>query len=115
MIRLKVNEKVVKAFEVKKSSHGRGIFYITNRGVYLETQQKGLVLELPFEILKTYKETAKDTFRIEWEQNGSRLHYEFKVQGSAREVFDSYFFANNEFARSVSEIDALRDTQKCTM
>lgn len=111
MIDLKIGEKITKAFEVKKSLHGKGVFYITNFGVYLETQRNGLILNLPFEILKAYKNTDRNSFRIEWEQGEHRLYYEFEVKGSAKEVFDTYNTVNKDFACSVSEVDALR--QRC--
>jgi hypothetical protein len=115
MIDLKVGEKIAKAFEVKKSLHGKGIFYITNFGVYLETQRNGLVLNLPFEILKTYKNTDRNSFRIEWEQEEHRLYYEFEVEGSTKEVFDTYNIVNKKFACSVSEADALRQRYSYNM
>ncbi len=111
MINFRLGEKIARAFEVKQSLHGKGIFYITNFGACLETQRNGLVLDLPFEILKAYKNTSRNSFRIEWVQDDHRLHYEFKVEGSAKQVFDTYTVANKEFAYSVSEVDALK--QKC--
>jgi hypothetical protein len=108
MINLGLGEKILKAFEIKKSFHGKGIFYITNFRVYLETQMHGMILDLSFEILKTYKNIGRDSFRIEWEQDNHRLYYKFKVQGSAKEVFDVYAIANKEFSCSISESDALK-------
>lgn len=108
MINLRSGEKIVKAFEIKKSLHGKGVFYITNFGVCLETRKNGLILDLPFEALKTYKDTSKDSFRIEWEQKEHRLHYEFNVIGSTREVFDTYTIANKQFSQSISEVEALK-------
>jgi hypothetical protein len=113
MINFKPDEKIAKAFEVKQSLHGRGIFYITNFGVYLETQRNGPVLDLSFEILKAYKNTGRDSFRIEWVQDDHRRYYEFRVEGSAKQVFDTYTITNKEFAKSVSEFDALKQMFAC--
>jgi hypothetical protein len=101
MIELRDGERIVKAFEVKKSPHGQGLFYITNFGVYLETQKNGLVLDLPFEVLKSFKDTGKDSFRIDWEQDGRRLYYEFKVKVFSKEIFDAYATTNKAFSCSV--------------
>jgi hypothetical protein len=107
MIEPKRGEKIIKVFEIKKSHHGKGLFYITNLGVYFETYKNGLVLNLSFEALKAYNNT-KAAFRIEWEQNDQRYHYEFCVSGSAKEVFIAYSDANREFSESSSEVDALK-------
>lgn len=108
MIRLREGEKITKAFEVKQSFHGRGIFYVTNLGVYLETQRNGLVLDLPFETIRTFKDTAKDSFRIEWELGCRRAYYEFKIYGFSKELFETYFHSNKEYSQLASETDVLK-------
>jgi hypothetical protein len=105
MINPRPAEKIIQAYEIK-SAHGRGIFYITNFGVYVETQRYGLVLDISFDEICSYRDT-KHGFRIEWRSCPGRLHYEFVVN-TPRQVFDTFAAANKEFAQSVSENDALR-------
>jgi len=108
MIRLRNDEKIIKAFEVKKSTHGSGVFYITSFGVYFESQKHGMVIEADFELLRSYNAIKKDIFQIVWNaQNNERFRYEIKVD-SADEVMTSYKDANKEYSESATEIQALK-------
>lgn len=108
MIQLHNGEKIAKAFEVKKSVHGKGVFYITNYGVYFESQKHGMVIKVGFEWLKSYNAVKKDTFQIVWStQNSERFSYEIKID-SAEEVMTVYKDANKEYAKSMTEIQALK-------
>lgn len=83
MIKLHNDEKIVKAFEVKKSIHGKGTLYITNYGVYFESQKHGLVIEVGFEWLRSYNAIKKNIFQIVWStQNNERFHYEINVNST---------------------------------
>lgn len=108
MIQLQNGEKIAKAFEVKKSVHGKGVFYITNYGVYFESQKHGMVVEVGFEWLKSYNAVKKDTFQIVWStQDKDRFSYEVKVD-SAEEVMTVYKDANKEYAETMTEIQAFK-------
>lgn len=108
MIQLHNDEKIIKAFEVKKSVHGSGVFYITGFGVYFESRKYGIVVEVGFELLKTYNVIKKDIFQIVWcTQNNERFRYEIKVD-SADEVMIVYKDANEKYAESMTEIQALK-------
>ena len=99
MIAPKPDEKILKAFGVKKSPHGKGLFYVTSLRVFFETREHGTVFDLPYHILRSYKDTHGNHFRIEW-FDGGRWFYELKIHESAKEVFDTYALANKEFASS---------------
>lgn len=102
------DEKIIKAFEVKKSIHGKGIFYITNYGIYFESQKHGIIIKIDFEWLKSYNTIKKNTFQIVWDtQNNNRFKYEMKVK-SAEEIMLAYRDANNEYAESITEIQVLK-------
>lgn len=108
MIRLHRDEKISGAFEVKKSSHGSGVFYITDFGTYFESRRYGIVVEAGFELLRSYSAVKKDVFQIVWNsQSGERFSYEIKVD-SAEEVMAVYKDANRKYAGSMTEIQALR-------
>lgn len=108
MIRLHHDEKIVGAFEVKKSSHGIGVFYITNLGICFESRKHGVVVEAGFEVLRSYNAVKKDVFRIVWDTlNNERFSYEIKVN-SAEEVLTVYKDANGKYAASMTETQALR-------
>jgi hypothetical protein len=108
MIQLNNGEKIVKTFEVKKSTHGKGVFYITNYGIYFESQKHGMVIEVSFEWLRSYNVMKKNTFQIVWNtQTNERFSYEVKVD-SAEEVRTVYRNANKEYAESMTEIQALK-------
>ncbi len=108
MIRLHVDERIIKAFEVKKSAHGSGVFYITNFGVCFESRKYGMVIEAGFEMLRSYNAIKKDAFQIVWStQSSERFRYEIRVD-SADKVMASYKAANKEYAESMTEIQALR-------
>ncbi len=95
MINPRPAEKIIRAYEIK-SPHGKGIFYITNFGVYIETRRYGLVLDISFDEICSYLNT-KRAFRIEWRGSTGRLHYEFVVN-TPRQVFETFAAANKEFA-----------------
>ena len=108
MIRLHRDEKIVGAFEVKKSPHGGGVFYITDFGACFESRRYGIVVEAGFERLRSYSAVRKDVFQIVWSsQNNERFSYEMEVD-SAEEVMASYKDANSRYAWSMTEIQALR-------
>lgn len=107
MIQLQNNERIIKAFTVKKSAHGSGVFYITNFGVYFETQRYGIIIEVNFKLLRSYNAIKKDIFQIVWNiKNGERVKYEITVD-SANEVMTVYKDANDEYAESMTEIQIL--------
>ena len=107
MIQLHNDEKIVKAFEVKKSIHGKGVLYITNHGVYFESQKYGMIIEVGFEWLRSYNIIKKNVFQIVWStQNNERFRYEVNV--NSIEVMTAYSDANKEYAESVTEIQALK-------
>lgn len=100
MINLLQGEEILKAFEVKKSPHGKGLFYVTNFRVVLETRTYGTVIDLQYQVLRNYKSIGKDCFRIEWADGNNRWYYQFKIHGSAKQVYEIYAIANSKFARS---------------
>jgi glycyl-tRNA synthetase alpha subunit len=108
MIQLHNDEKIAKVFEVKKSIHGKGAFYITNYGVCFESQKHGMVIKVGFERLKSYSAVRKDTFQIVWNtQNNDRFRYEMIVN-SAEEIMTVYRNVNKEYSESMTEIQALK-------
>lgn len=111
MIQLHNGEKIVKAFEVKKSVHGKGVLYITNYGVYFESQKYGMVIEVGFEWIRSYNAVMKNTFQIVWStQNNERFRYEVKVNSA--EVITVYRDVNKKYAESMTEIQALKSKHK---
>ena len=114
MMQMHADEKIIKAFEVKKSTHGGGVFYITNLGVYFESLRYGMVVETGFELLRSYNAVKKNVFQIVWSaQNNERFSYEIKV-GSAEEVMTVCKDANTEYARSMTEIQVLKSEHTVT-
>lgn len=114
MIQLHSDEKITKAFEVKKSVHGKGIFYITNYGVCFESQKHGIVIKIDFERLKSYNAVKRDIFQIVWNtQNNDRFRYEVKVN-SAEEIMIAYGDANRRYAESMTETQALKSKHAIT-
>jgi hypothetical protein len=107
MIPLEPSEKIRKAFEVKSSPHGKGILYITTLGIAFESQKYGLVLDVSFEWIQSY--TAKNNkLQLVWDTpQGKRSSYLLDVV-SAKEVCYIYSSANQDYANSVTEIDALK-------
>jgi hypothetical protein len=111
MMQLHNDERIVKAFEVKKSIHGKGALYITNHGVYFESQKHGMVIEVGFEWLRSYNVTKKNIFQIVWNtQNNERFRYEVNI--NSIEVMIAYRDANKEYAESMTEIQALSSKYK---
>lgn len=107
MIHLSPNEKVVKAFEVRASNHGKGTLYVTSLGIAFESLKYGLVLDLSFEWLRSYAATKNNRFEIVWDtSHGERFRYAFKLE-SARHAASTYAVANSQYASSVSEIESL--------
>lgn len=108
MIQLRSDEKIAKAFEVTKSAHGSGVFYITDLGTYFESCRYGTVVEAGFDMLRSYNAVKGNVFQIVWDaQNNERFSYEIKVD-SAEEVMAVCKDANAEYARSMTETQALR-------
>lgn len=102
MINLLQGEEILKAFEIKKSPHGKGLFYITNLRVVLETRDYGTIIDLQYQTLRNYKNIDKDCFRIEWINGNNRWYYQFKIHGSSKQVYEIYAIANSKFARAES-------------
>ena len=108
MIQLSTNEKIARAFEVKASSHGRGILYITSFGIAFESLKYGLVLDVSFEWLRSYAATKNDRFELVWDTpRGERFRYAFKLECGGHAA-DTYSIANKQYANSVSEIESLK-------
>ncbi|MFY9301252.1 MAG: hypothetical protein WAO91_08700 [Candidatus Nitrosotenuis sp.] len=97
----------MKTFEVKASSHGKGMLYVTSLGIAFESLRYGLVLDLSFEWLRSYVATKNDRFEIIWDTwQGERFRYAFKLE-SGRRAASTYAIANSQYAGSVSETESL--------
>lgn len=99
MISLKNGETIIKSFDAK-SKLGNGILYITNLGIVFEAKWKGLVLELPFTILRTFKAKKRNILLLSWDEpdKSQRFIFECKVE-HAKAVENEIQLANQEFAR----------------
>lgn len=88
------------------------MFYITNYGVYFESQNHGTVIKVGFEWLKSYNAVKRDTFQIVWNtQENDRFRYEVKVD-SAEEIMTTYRNVNEKYAESMTEIQALKSKHR---
>ena len=103
MICLKNTERMIKSFDAK-SKLGNGILYITNLGIVFEAKSKGLILELPFTILRTFEAKKKNVLILSWDEQGKsqRLSFECKVE-HAKAAENDIQLANQEFARKNSD------------
>ncbi|MEM4252404.1 MAG: hypothetical protein QXE84_02650 [Candidatus Nitrosotenuis sp.] len=103
MIALKNGENVANSFEAK-SRLGNGTIYITNLGVVFEVQEKGLILELPFTILRTFEAKKKNILILSWDEadKSQRFSFECKVD-HAKAVENEIQLANQEFARKTTD------------
>lgn len=103
MISLKNGETITKSFDAK-SKLGNGILYITNLGIVFETKAKGLILELPFAILRTFEAKKKNTLLLCWDEpdNSHRFSFECNVE-HAKAVENEIQLANQEFAKTTSD------------
>ncbi len=99
MISLKNGETITKSFDVK-SKLGNGILYITNSGIVFETKSKGLILELPFTILRTFEAKKKNILILSWDEpdKSQRFSFECKVD-HAKAVENEIQLTNQAFAR----------------
>ncbi len=98
MICLKNTEGIIKSFDAK-SKLGNGILYITNLGIMFEAKMKGLILELPFTILRTFEAKKKNIIIMSWDEpdKSQRFSFECKVD-HAKAVENEIQLANQEFA-----------------
>ncbi|CAE6485801.1 hypothetical protein [Candidatus Nitrosotenuis uzonensis] len=103
MISLKNGEKITKSFDAK-SKLGNGILYITNLGIVFEAKMKGLILELPFTILRTFEAKKKNILLLSWDEpdKSQRFSLECKVE-HAKAVENEIQLANQEFASKTSD------------
>ena len=103
MISLKNGEEIMKSFDAK-SKLGNGILYVTNLGIVFEAKSRGLILELPFTILRTFEAKKKDTIILSWDEpdKSQRFGFECKVE-YAKAVENEIQLANSEFARKNSD------------
>ena len=103
MIALKNGEDIMNSFETK-SKLGNGILYITNLGIVFEVKTKGLVLELPFTILRTFEVKKKNVLILSWDEpdKSQRFSFECKVE-HAKAVENEIHMANQEFTRKNSD------------
>ena len=98
MISLKDGESIRNSVDAK-SKLGNGILYITNLGVVFETKMKGLILELPFTILRTFEAKKKNVLILSWDESdkSQRFSFECKVE-HAKAIENEIQLANQEFA-----------------
>ena len=103
MISLKNGEAITKSFDAK-SKLGNGILHVTNLGIVFETKTKGLILELPFAILRTFEAKKKNTLILSWDEpdKSQRFRFECNVE-HAKAVENEILLANQEFARKTSD------------
>lgn len=103
MISLKNGEIIIKSFDAK-SRLGNGILYVTNLGIVFEAKTNGLILELPFSILRTFEAKKKNTLLLSWDEldKSQRFSFECKVE-HAKAVENEIQLANQEFARKTSD------------
>lgn len=103
MIALKNGESITDSFEAK-SKLGNGVIHITNLGIVFEVQKKGLILELPFTILRTFEAKKKNTLLLSWDEpdKSQRFSFECKVE-HAKAVENDIQLANQEFARKTTD------------
>ncbi len=112
MILLSPNEKIAKAFEVRASSHGRGILYITSFGVAFESLKYGLVLDVSFEWIRSYLAPKNNKFELVWDTpQHERFRYAFKLESGGHAV-SAYAMANKQYADAISEITSLKTKMK---
>jgi hypothetical protein len=99
VITLKNGEIITKSFDAK-SRLGNGILYITNLGIVFEAKTKGLILELPFTILRTFEVKKKNILLLSWDEpdKSQRFSFECKVE-HAKSAEHEIQLANQEFAR----------------
>ena len=99
MLSLKNGETITKSFDAK-SKLGNGILYITNLGIVFEAKTKGLILDLPFTILRTFEAKKKNVLILSWNEldKSQRFSFECKVE-HAKAVENEIQLANQEFAR----------------
>lgn len=108
MIHLHHKEKISNIFEIKNRIHGKGIFYITNYGVYFESRKHGMIIMISFEQMKTYNVVKKNIFQIVWEtESNDRFIYEIS-SNSVKEIMIAYQDSNNKYAKSMTEIQAFK-------
>lgn len=102
MISLDAGEKVLNSFD-GKSKLGNGILYITNLGIVFESKMKGLILDLPFTILRTFEAKKKNILILSWDEpdKSQRFSFECNVE-HAKAVENKIHLANQEFARKTS-------------
>ncbi|MCE2507197.1 MAG: hypothetical protein J4F36_12185 [Nitrosopumilaceae archaeon] len=94
---------MIKSFDAK-SKLGNGTIYVTNLGIVFEAKSKGMILELPFTILRTFEAKKKDTIILSWDEpdKSQRFGFECKVE-YAKAVENEIQLANSEFARKNSD------------
>jgi len=93
----------MKSFDAKNNL-GNGIIYVTNFGVVFETKTKGLILDLPFTILRTFEARKKNVLILSWDEpdNSQRFNFECTVE-HAKAIENEIQLANQEFARKTTD------------
>ena len=99
LIALKNGENIMNSFETK-SKLGNGILYVTNLGIVFEAKTRGLILELPFTILRTFEVKKKNVLILSWDEpdKSQRFIFECKVE-HAKAAENEIQLANQNFAR----------------
>ncbi len=107
MIALKQGEAIRKAFDAR-CKFGAGMLYVTNQRIVFEIAKQGVLLDLPYEEVKSYQALNKDTTILNWEESGKgRFNLEFKIN-HANEVEYEIKNANEEYSKALSMLDALK-------
>jgi len=103
MISLKNGETITKSFDAK-SKLGNGMLYVTNLSIVFETKMKGLILELPFTVLRTFEAKKKNILLLSWDEpdKSQRFSFECNVE-HAKAVENEIQLANQEFARKICD------------
>ena len=76
------DERIVTVYDDIRTEHGRGMMYITNVGVIVETGG-GVMYEIPFDCIQIISDHKKDSLRLVWTEGNATHKADLRMSGSA--------------------------------
>ncbi len=80
MLILQPHEHVISVFQKIKTNKGTGLFYLTNLGIALETEEEGIIYDVPFYCFKLITSIKRNKIRIIWNEAGKNTDFKFEFE-----------------------------------
>ncbi len=86
MMILQPHEHIIDIYHDTKTNQGKGLLYITNVGIALETADEGVICDVPFEKFSLVTAIKKNKIRIVWYEKNKKFKFDFEIDNTKRDA-----------------------------